>query len=137
VPSSAADRSGREQKPTNNPPQEENGRKEGRKPHPNAQSVADQHRDNARKRRTSHRKDQLSKFARDHALSALRPNDQLITRNLSRWLVDRRLLGRLLHLQGGDGEEPRQVTVIAAVLLAVGHQVIAARIKLLRNRMGG
>jgi hypothetical protein len=41
------------------------------------------------------------------------------------------------YLQGGDSEEPRQVAIETAVLLAVGHQVITARIKLLCNRMGG
>ena len=41
------------------------------------------------------------------------------------------------YLQTGDGEEPRQVTIVAPVLLAVDHHVIEAGIKLLRNRMGG
>ena len=37
------------------------------------------------------------------------------------------------YLQVGDGEEPRQVTIVTAILLAVDHHIIAARIKLLRN----
>jgi hypothetical protein len=41
-----------------------------------------------------------------------------------------------LQLQSGDGEEPRQVPIVAAVLPAIDHHVTAARIKLVRNRMG-
>jgi hypothetical protein len=37
---------------------------------------------------------------------------------------------------GSDGEEPRQVAIVTAILLAVDHHVIEARIKLLRHRMG-
>jgi hypothetical protein len=42
-----------------------------------------------------------------------------------------------LQLQVGDGDEPRQVAIVAVLLPAIDHHVIAAKTKLLRNRMGG